>query len=488
VRGFAPPTHGKRAVAIGLIIGRGGRFVSFVSLPMLVTELGHARATVTGDPHGFVLAAQFHMGSKAATSTPSHKLPSLEGLRGIAAFVVVIWHLRLVFSFVPTEGFHQLIGFLPFLLQRILVALSLGVSNGTFAVWLFWIMSGFVLSLQYFVRRRISDSKARGYLIEATLRRYPRLLIPVLASVAIAYFLHAANLMGNIELARKLGGSYVSGWLGSWYAFPASAIGALKSAVWESFFAYEHATTYNSVLWTMEKEFYGSMFLFAFLGAIGHRKGRALAYVIVALGAFALRQQWLNAFVVGIALCDLYVNSPLPRHASSTQLWSPLDRLRRSRSFAALFWLVVVAGVGLPNLHEGHYLFFGTAAVIFTLVSIPTQHLLARSIPMFLGRISFGLYLVHFPIIFSFSCWLYLATEDRMGSIGAVVLSLILTSALSIVAGYVVYLVADRPGIRLSRVLAAKLLSLIPHRTSVDATAPLESLKISTVADPAAKD
>src|SRR5205085_3342651 len=84
--------------------------------------------------------------------TQSRKLASFEGLRGIAAFVVVLNHLRLTFYARSSDWIAAELNPLPSLVARPLRAFIEGFYNGTFAVWLFWIMSGFVLSMQFFLR------------------------------------------------------------------------------------------------------------------------------------------------------------------------------------------------------------------------------------------------------------------------------------------------------------------------------------------------
>ncbi|MEP6671070.1 MAG: acyltransferase [Chthoniobacter sp.] len=385
----------------------------------------------------------------------SHKLAPFEGLRGIAAFIVVIWHLHLAFWITSYPDIAQHLSSLPHFLPWPLLIGIKGLSNGIFAVWLFWIMSAFVLSLQFFLRAHEgTPTRAHDYLEDAFLRRYPRLLIPVLASVAFAYVLHASHLMRNVPAAQALGEPYASGWLGSWYTFPASLSGALKSAAWQSFFAYDGSSTYNNVLWTMEKEFYGSLFLFAFLGVLGHRRSRLWLYPLIALACRELDMDWLNAFVAGIALCDLFVNRHKLSHLHRP--WQqPLHRLLLSGYTTAAFWIFLILGAGMPDYRGVFHLLLGVAAIAFTLLSKGTQQFLSSAIPLFLGRISFGLYLIHIPIICSFSCWAYLAGVARMGHVGAALLSSAATCIVSIGCGYLLYIFADRPGIRISRYLSS---------------------------------
>ena len=408
--------------------------------------------------------------------------------------MVVLSHLRQTFWATSAEDIWRPLSAFPHFVARPFLAVILGLCNGTFAVWLLWIMSAFVLSLQFFLRAHQSPlTRAHDYLEDACLRRYPRLLIPILASVIFAWALHAAHLMRNVALAHTLGEPYASGWLASWYTFPASLSGAIKSATWQSFFAYDRSATYNGVLWTMDKGFYGSLILFAFLGLFGHRRSRILLYLLIALSSRFLGLDWLNAFVFGMALCDLFVNHNKLPHLQ--RVWhQPLVTHLRGRCGTGALWLILVAGVGLPNYRGVSYLIIGVTAMALSVVSTSSQRLLSHAWLQFLGRISFGLYLVHFPIICSFSCWAYLATVARYGHVGAALLSSTLTCVLSIVCGYLFFIIADRPGIRFSRLFSSLVRnapSPAPQRTGSVATtfvpppspAPHQAAPVPSVAE-----
>jgi peptidoglycan/LPS O-acetylase OafA/YrhL len=363
--------------------------------------------------------------------------------------MVLIHHLRLTFYATSSSDISAHLAFLPYVVARPLLAAVEGLYNGTFAVWLFWIMSAFVLSLQFFLRaQETSPTRAQDYLEDAFLRRYPRLMLPVLASVGFAYALQSLGAMHNLSLAHVLGEP--SGWLGMWYKHSPNALGAIKSAVWKSFFAYDEAGSYNNVLWTMGPELMGSLFLFAFLSLLGNRGSRFFLYPLMALASFKLDLNWLNAFVVGIALCDVFVNRNTCSFVQYVSSWPALPILRRSRLVAGFLWSLIIVCAGLGVL----YLLVGTAAVGLTLLSTPTQRVLSSRVPVFLGKISFGLYLVHVPFICSFSCWAYLVAFPSIGAAAAALLVSAMTCAFAVALGYALYLVADRPGLRLSRWLS----------------------------------
>jgi peptidoglycan/LPS O-acetylase OafA/YrhL len=397
----------------------------------------------------------------------SRKNLSLEGLRGMAAFVVVLSHLRLTFCINLTNDFRENLGFLPHGVVLVLSAVFQSIFNGNFAVWLFWIMSAFVLSLQFFKRaRETPGSRAHDYLEDAFLRRYPRLMIPVLVSVALAYAIHACGMMHNLELAHVLGKEYEGGWLGSFYSFPANALEAVKTSMWHAFFSGGYGGCYggryNSVIWTMRNELFGSVYLFALLGLLGHRTSRYFLYPVFAVINYELNLHWLNAFVMGIVLCDLFVNNGILVWGESV-IPRPLQQLGRSRLLAVFLWLFIIVGIGLLGVvrnFEMWSLLIGTSAVALTLISKFTQRILASPIPVFLGKISFGLYLVHFPIICSFSCWLYLVMFPLLGYGASSLLVSIATCGLSVLLGYVFYYFVDRPSLGLSRWLSSTIMNL----------------------------
>jgi len=348
---------------------------------------------------------------------------------------------------------------MPDAVARTIEAAAASLYNGDFSVWLFWIMSAFVLSTQFFLRTHLtSGASSHDYLEDAMLRRYPRLLLPVLVSVMFAYVIHSLGFMHNVLLAHTLGEPYETGWLASFYRFPPSALGAIKSGVWQSFFAYDPFSTYNGVLWTMEKELYGSIFLFAFLALLGHRRSRFLAYPLITLFNIKLGLAWLDAFVAGIVLCDLFVNRNKLQLVQLALRWPILNFVRHSRLLTVLFWILVLVSAGFGNI-RGSYLVFGTTAVALTLISPCTQRFLSSCIPVFLGKISFGVYLIHLPLICSFSSWAYLTSVSTLGPDAAAFIVSAVTCGLSIFLGYLLYLIADRPGIHLSRWLSSLIMN-----------------------------
>jgi len=89
--------------------------------------------------------------AKAVTTETTEKMLTLEGIRGIAALVVIFDHLHLAFFVEVDIAIKSYLNtHTPFLISKAGQYLFTGLHGGNFAVWVFWVMSGFVLSRKYF--------------------------------------------------------------------------------------------------------------------------------------------------------------------------------------------------------------------------------------------------------------------------------------------------------------------------------------------------
>lgn len=373
------------------------------------------------------------------------KLRSMEGVRGIAAFIVLLAHLKLTFFVGIEDQFHNfLTEYFPHYFSIALGYIFRAMLDGNFSVWLFWVMSGFVLSMGYFKKNSCHSSSAidaRNYLLASSIKRYFRLVVPVFISVLFAYFLLKNNMMTNKLLAEKLGEAY-SDWLGSFYIFDASFFDAIKSAIWNTFFNYSKLDSYNRVLWTMEAEFYGSLFIFAFLGLAGHSKIRYFLYPVIILIIYKLQLHWLNSFVFGIILCDLYM---------TTSIYKVSGILTKNKYITAFIMLFFTLLIGMPNYYGIFHLVLAVSLVFFIISSYRMNAIFSSRIPVFLGKISFSLYLIHLPIICSVTGASYLFLEQISSHGLAVAISSILTIILSLTLAIILNKIGDQKGISLGR-------------------------------------
>lgn len=380
-------------------------------------------------------------------SENTQKMLALEGIRGIAALVVIFDHLHLAF-FVETD--QTIASYLnthfPLLISKAGQYFVAGLYDGNFAVWVFWVMSAFVLSRKYFQLTK-TDRGLDGaeYLTRSVIKRYPRLFVPILASVLFAFIILSAGWMTNNDLGERLGQHTSEGWLFTFYEFEPSLTQAVKSAVWDTFFNFNRDTTYNTVLWTMQPEFFGSLFLFGFLSLFGNKTIRWFAYPVIILILYFKELHWLNAFLLGIVLCDLYEN---------TVIFAKAGSVLKPGWLQALFGLGVMVLIGAPNYGGVFHLIIAVVLIFLALSTKGVAGVFSAKLPVYLGKISFSLYLIHVPILCSATGFIYRIVENRMGYPISAITTSVITIMLCIVAADVFYKIADQQGITLGRKLS----------------------------------
>ncbi len=382
------------------------------------------------------------------------KLLELTGLRGVAAFIVVITHCQQFFfpySHKDLEQFFQVIIY-PF--NTLAIAFFEFFYDGAFAVMVFWVLSGTVLSLKYFQLVSQQDSrKTEVYLFFSAFKRYFRLAIPVLLSVITAYLLLYFGCLFNHEIGHLYPGEYGQ-WIQGLFPDVANVLEATRTALWDTFFNYRDSTTYNPVLWTMEKEYMGSIVLFVSLAFLG-RFARYRAIFLVAVFALdALHISWLAAFFAGMLISDYCVQYKTNRMRERDRLFiKRVTRIARNRFVVGSLVMVIVLLIGMPEYRGVSNLFLACAVIAVSILSAPVRSFLSTPPLLWLGKISFGLYLSHLLLVASASSALYLWLLSRLGYGFAGVTVTLVTIILALPIGWVFYVLGDKPALWFGRCL-----------------------------------
>lgn len=380
------------------------------------------------------------------------KIAYIEGLRGCAALSVVFAHYFVGFypsmytgNAAETNTHSQIELFFAKSPLNFLY-------NGHFAVCIFFVLSAYVLSYRFFRTKELS------IVSRSAIRRYIRLEIPIIVSVLFSWLMLKTGLYHNLSVAPM---THSQWWLGTWFHFAPDFYQALKESIWDCFFAFNHTTSYNSVLWTMGIELQGSFLVFSFLAVFGKTRNRLIPYLAMIL-IFA--KGYYLCFVFGLILSDLH-NSDyrvrgIIRHSVNRftialllvfcALFGSFFPDNRSALFEFMNnkWLT---SLGLDLFIFYHTL--GAVIVCFVVLNfIPLQKILSIGICSFLGRISFSLYLIHFPIICSLQCILFTRIAGMGFRYGVVVLlSGFISLCVIMIASYIMTKYVDEKAIHLSR-------------------------------------
>lgn len=364
------------------------------------------------------------------------KLPYLEGLRGLAALVVVFRHLQLT---IAPEALNTLKLALDDLFGWSIVTHFLLGSvqiffNAELAVYLFWFLSAYVISSRLFV---LED---RSYVTAAFAKRYFRLAIPILTSMILAFCLMSLGAMHNQSLAVAIGND----WLSGHYAFEPDFFSTIKIGLWGIFFK-DQNPIYNPVLWTIFPEFVGSLFCFALFALF--REHRLLPFIALffAIVALLMQKYWMVTFMLGFSWCTIKYS----KHFAHWHLC--LTSVFQYTRLNVLIWSSILILSGIYDFYYGglygHYwLFHVASSAIIIIILIQTevlQKVLSGRFCVWLGRISFGLYIVHFPILCSFTSWLFL--HDTLGGSSKFLITIGLSLALCLVLAEVFTRFVDAP-------------------------------------------
>lgn len=318
-----------------------------------------------------------------------YRIKSLDGLRGIAAFIVVINHFFC--TFYPQLVFGDQ-GALGYGWQDALSRSPFYVLwNGSFAVFVFFVLSGFVIAS--------SANSSRVPLPLLIGRRYLRLTLPALASTLMVFVL----LRVFPDVTQQLAKDFNNGWLIKHYSRELTLFYAMIDGV---FNPYRYGETYaNSPLWTMRYELFGSLSIYLIYRLCPRTWQVPLLVILViclipqdgfwvgfmgfASGAM-LYEGWRSGVVqatrprLGIVLCAIALGlGAMPQQPASNTYFASLALWVGNFSSEQEF----IYGLGASILLAGC---LSSSAILSVLAFSPFR---------FLGRISFGVYLLHWPLL-----------------------------------------------------------------------------------------
>ncbi|KAL1594393.1 hypothetical protein SLS60_010153 [Paraconiothyrium brasiliense] len=390
-----------------------------------------------------------HYRSIANTLTPSfwqrhansdvprrpHPTAWLDGLRGVAAFLVYIYHYQHMFhqsynfGYASNNGNHD-----HWLIQLSIIRL---IANGQVQVATFYVLSGVSLSLKPLrLARSHAFDKFHDTMFSSVFRRALRLYLPIFAvqtGVFIATLLGLYNhgyvlsqnwpYVGTNELMHTV---FDSNW--------AQTEDWLR-AMWNYANPFlPNRPLYDVHLWTIPIEFRNSIILFATLVGFSKLQARIRISLTVLLWvycmSFGLTESETALFVAGMAIAEFILiqeewGKQLPLTDASIK---PLSK--QSHVKCACWFALGIVGLHLlswPPLNADRtpgfrtlarmtpwgpfteYFWQRTGAAVFVfalsgsaLLRYPFQTRLA----IYLGKISFPLYIVHGPLNHTLGFWL----------------------------------------------------------------------------------
>lgn len=309
-----------------------------------------------------------------------NKLNSAESLRGIACIAVVLSHLFGTFypqlhnfykSDLPNFEFAEFIYNSPFAF----------LYSGTGAVFVFFVLSGYVLTL--------SSLKSEDYLKRfkiSIIKRYPRLAIPALFSCLLMYLAlqvdvdvsKTAEAVQRIKLEST------------------SLIDAIYNGLIGAFLTGDQR--YNRALWTMRIELIGSFIIY-----------------IACLLQFKPNLRHLFLFLIIIASTQIPTTLMLGFYSFIIGHYLYFIKQKAPEGISIILMVLGLYFCGAHNESQSYSLFFkilgnntyevlnffGGALIVFSVLNSKIiDNFLDKKPLIYLGKISFAIYLVHFTMIY----------------------------------------------------------------------------------------
>jgi len=379
---------------------------------------------------------------------PAERLATLDGLRGIAALVVVAHHALLLVPGLAQQfgGAGSLPGQPWWLGQTPLHLLWAGSE----AVAVFFVLSGYVLALPFVDgRRSVSSVKTWvGYYPQ----RMTRLYLPVVAAALLtAALVHLFPRNGQRQLS----------W---WYSLHDTEVSV--DSVVRLALLLPGSTWLNSPFWSLRWEVLFSFLLPLYLVVLTAARrwpwvSAAAVALVVAIGSVTYgltgdALQYLGTFAAGALLAQ---------HRAAVGIWAAA----RGRAFWGVTALSAVAAFQLTWLwpHVG-VTQLGTVAgaVLIVLLFLgcgTAQRIGSNRAALWLGRISFSLYLIHEPIMMS------IASRVSTGNLAFDVAVVLCTGlAMSLCTAVVFMKWCEVPAHRLCRFLGSSCTALLDRLGSHD--------------------
>ena len=367
----------------------------------------------------------------ATAATPPQKagkLVPLEGLRGIAAAIVVLYHLDLGFT-------EKGVGKVPHGHGGwdVLIQFGLGLLNGGAAVAVFFVLSGFILSLPFAKDRRVCR------VLVAMLKRWPRLA----ALTTLACLFAWASIVLSQDYYKQAAQVIGAGWMATHGNAPLeghhiTALKAAKEGLFNAFISDD--LHFDSPLWTMRIELFGSFAIFLLAPMLFAVKNWPLRLALVGAVMLAVGgtypQTYLSDFLVGTVLAMLFAEDRLPR-LSNWQAAAVVSGGIYLFSFTYEQKLLIHAPLKaiMPPGDTSHFVWDAAAAlIILVLLGNPLlRRIFSKSWAVWLGLLSFPIYLLHGPIMLSVGAASFVHGLGRLGLAGSAAMAAAVSVALTLI-------------------------------------------------------
>lgn len=312
----------------------------------------------------------------------------LDGLRGVAAFLVVLFHF--FEASVTDKEFHT---------DQI-------INHGYLCVDFFFILSGFVIGYAY--DDRWGKMSIGGFFKRRLIRLQPMVVMGTLVGAAL-FFFQGSPIYANMEGTS----------IGMFLVVMLIGFTLLPVPLSMDVRGWTEMHPLNGPCWSLFFEYIGNIL---YATVVRHFTTKWLAVLVFLSGALLVHQCVTQGNNIGG-----WSLTPEQLKVGFTRLMFPffggllLYRMGKLASVRNAFWwcsLLVIAAVSMPHLGgAAHYWINGLYDSLCIIVIFPLVIYLGASgdvsgrissrVCKFLGDISYPLYIIHYPVIYIYTGWVF---------------------------------------------------------------------------------
>ena len=313
------------------------------------------------------------------------KIKFIDGLRGWASLAVLIFH---IFPCLIFQGIENPI-------------LSKMSFFGVRAVLIFFILSGFPLSIGLLKQQEREREREGCIVASKIISRYFRLAVPYLCASFIVFLLVKCGLSFYKYLPESLRFDW---WTYAYSNFNVSIKNLLSFSLHDIFFtqAFLPSVEYTGVyyitnLWTMSVEFFGSLIVYIYFLITSNSRSRCSVYILSIIVFYLLNSYYIY-FIAGIMFAEFYL----------LDLSKLLPSNKLCKYYPYIFDVISITMLIFPaSIIQDHRIY--SICLVFAIMnSFIVKKLFECPLSGLLGKLSFSLYLIHIPIIISFSSYMLL--------------------------------------------------------------------------------
>lgn len=330
--------------------------------------------------------------------------------------------------------------------------------NGPSALMCFLLLSGFVIPLGYYNKKKIKILTNRG-------AGYLRLMPMVLIGCLLGWVVMKLNAVYPYRITDLTYSSNYSEWFNTFEAGRLlSGDGPVADAAVNAFLK---SSRYNAPLGTIKYIWLNGFVLLCMTKYLSKWKYREPVYAMLFVCSYYLGYRvqyeyfYFGIMLLGMWLCDYYY--------SPFRTW----KFGKSKYKAMLFGIIAIILIAVPKgtpaegfyhwicyLRITHYLYwaFGWGCLV---IAIENSGLLKKvmesKVFQKLGEISFAVFAVHWPVIISLSCYLLLVFTNYFSYTKAALLSMLLSLAVIILLSCLVQYIIYKHLFKLEKIIVKRL-------------------------------